>query len=250
MSKLFKVLALLFAVALVAAACGNDDDDDGGAAPAPAATEAPAPVEEDMPEEDMPEEDMPEEDMATGCAYATEGDMRGVDKENGVITIGSSQPFTGRAAVAGEGLIAGVIMAMTEVNERGGIDGCTFELVWEDDRLEVEQMVTNVRKMIEQDNVWGFVGIAGSAAIPSTYPDIEAAGTPLWGPVSPADNDVQEVYLTNPTRTEQGRICIDHFADLGAVKVAAIGQDNELGEEAFAAIDTQAPVHGMEVVAK
>ena len=250
MSKLFKVLALLFAVALVAAACGNDDDDDGGAAPAPAATEAPAPVEEDMPEEDMPEEDMPEEDMATGCAYATEGDMRGVDKENGVITIGSSQPFTGRAAVAGEGLIAGVIMAMTEVNERGGIDGCTFELVWEDDRLEVEQMVTNVRKMIEQDNVWGFVGTAGSAAIPSTYPDIEAAGTPLWGPVSPADNDVQEVYLTNPTRTEQGRICIDHFADLGAVKVAAIGQDNELGEEAFAAIDTQAPVHGMEVVAK
>ncbi len=251
MSKFSKILALLFAFALVVAACGNDDDDDGGAAPAPAATEAPAPAATEAPAPAATEAPAPaEEEMADGCAYATEGEMRGVDKENGVITIGSSQPFTGRAAVAGEGLIAGVIMAMEEVNARGGIDGCTFELVWEDDRLEVEQMVTNVRKMIEQDNVWGFVGTAGSAAIPSTYPDIQAAGTPLWGPVSPADNDIQQVYLTNPTRTEQGRICIDHFADLGAVKVAAIGQDNELGEEAFAAIDTQAPVHGMEIVAK
>ncbi|MDE0116254.1 MAG: ABC transporter substrate-binding protein [bacterium] len=258
MSKLLKVLALLFAVALVAAACGNDDDEGGDAAPAPVATEAPAPAADDMPEEDMaddmPEEDMaddmPEEDMATGCGYATEGDMRGIDKENGVVTIGSSQPFTGRAAVAGEGLIAGIIIAVEEVNANGGIDGCTFELVWEDDRFEIEQMVTNVRKMIEQDNVWAFVGTAGSQAIPSTYPDIEAAGTPLWGPVSPADQDIQEVYLTNPTRTEQGRICIDHFAEQGATKVAAIGQDNELGEEAFNAIDMQAPVHGMEIVAK
>ena len=80
-------------------------------------------------------------------------------------------------------------------------------------------MVINVRKMIEQDNVWAFVGTAGSQAIPSTYPDIEAAGTPLWGPVSPADQDIQEVYLTNPTRTEQGRICIDYFAEQGVTKV-------------------------------
>ncbi len=247
MSKLLKVLALLFAVALVAAACGDDDDNDAGSGePAPAATEAPPPP----PDDSGDGMDDAGGHMDDACAAATEGDVRGVDKENGVITIGTSQPFTGRAAVAGEGLVAGVIMAVDEINAMGGIDGCTFELVWEDDRFEIEQMVTNVRKMIEQDNVWGFVGTAGSQAIPSTYPDIEAAGTPLWGPVSPADQDIQEVYLTNPTRTEQGRICIDYFAEQGATKVAAIGQDNELGEEAFNAIDMQAPVHGMEIVAK
>ncbi|MCY3578722.1 MAG: ABC transporter substrate-binding protein [bacterium] len=288
MSKLFKVLALLFAAALVAAACGNDDDDGGAAAPAPAATEAPAPaagdddddheheddddhdheheddddhdheeddVADEMPgvveeEEDMPEEDMPEEEMVESCGANTDGDVRGVDKENGVITIGTSQPFSGRAAVAGEGLLAGIQMTVDEVNAAGGIDGCTFELAWEDDRFEIEQMVINVRKLIEQDNVWAFVGTAGSQAIPSTYPDIEAAGTPLWGPVSPADQDIQEVYLTNPTRTEQGRICIDFFAEQGVTKVAAIGQDNELGVEAFNAIDMQAPINGMEITAK
>ena len=90
-------------------------------------------------------------------------------------------------------------MAVDELNENGGIDGCMFELAWEDDRFEIEQMVTNVRKLIDVDNVWGFVGTAGSQAIPSTYPAIEAAGTPLWGPISPANQDIKEVYLTNDT---------------------------------------------------
>ena len=111
-------------------------------------------------------------------------------------------------------------------------------------------MVANVRKMIEHDNVWAFVGTAGSQSIPSTYPDIRAAGTPLWGPVQPPDPNLQEVYLTMANRTEQGRICVDYFAEQGVTKVAAIGQDNMLGEEAFNAIDTQAPVNGMKIVAK
>ncbi len=267
MSKLFKVLALLFAAALVAAACGNDDDE-GGSAPAPAATQAPASAadDDDHDHEEDDDHDHEEEtadetpaavedggdtaEMVASCGANTDGEVRGVGTENSVITIGTSQPFTGRAAVAGEGLLGGVQMAVDEVNANGGIDGCTFELAWEDDRFEIEQMVTNVRKMIEQDNVWAFVGTAGSQAIPSTYPDIEAAGTPLWGPVSPADQDIQEVYLTNPTRTEQGRICIDYFAEQGVTRVAAIGQDNELGEEAFNAIDIQAPINGMEIAAK
>ena len=105
-------------------------------------------------------------------------------------------------------------------------------------------MVTNVRKMIEEDGVWGFVGTAGSQAIPSTYPAIEGAGTPLWGPVAPADQDIQQVYLTLPTRTEQGRICIDYFGEQGVTTMAVIGQDNELGDEANAAADVQAESPG------
>ncbi len=232
MRKFRSVTALVCVASLVAVACGGDDDDDAGA-------EEPADQPADEPSGDP-----------DSCAANTSDDTPGVDKEAGVITIGSSQPFTGRAAVAGEGLIGGIILAVDEINAAGGIDGCTFELVWEDDRFEIEQMVTNVRKMIEEDGVWGFVGTAGSQAIPSTYPAIEGAGTPLFGPVSPADQDIQEVYLTNSTRTEQGRICIDYFSEQGVTTMAVIGQDNELGDEANAAADLQAPVHDIEVVAR
>ena len=236
MRKLRWIVALVMVFAMLAAACGDSDSDtasDTSAAATTAAVTTAAPVEE-----------------PAGCAANTPDGTPGVDKEAGVIKIGTSQPFTGRAAVAGEGLLGGIQVAIDELNAAGGIDDCTFELVWEDDRFEIEQMVTNVRKMIEEDGVWGFVGTAGSQAIPSTYPAIEGAGTPLWGPVSPADQDIQQVYLTNPTRTEQSRVCIDYFAEQGVTQVAAIGQDNELGAEAFAAIERQAPVHGMEIVAK
>ena len=257
------LIALLCAFSLLAAACGDSDDDDGAeTTEAPAAegsdeTEAPADTEAPAETEAPADTEAPAEDDGGGeeasgpatCAENTPDDTPGIDKEAGTITIGTSQPFTGRAAVAGEGLLAGIQIAVDEVNANGGIDGCQFVLVWEDDRFEIEQMVTNVRKMIEEDGVWGFVGTAGSQAIPSTYPAIEGAGTPLWGPVSPADQDIQQVYLTNATRTEQGRICMDYFAEQGVTRVAAIGQDNELGVEAFAAIETQAPVHGMEIVA-
>ena len=255
-----KLLALLAIFSFVAISCGDDDDSSSSSSESSSessssessssessSSEA---AEEEAAEEEAAEEEATGPDPADGCGYATEGDVPGIDKENGIFKIGTSQPFTGRAAVAGEALLGGLIMAVDELNENGGIDGCMFELAWEDDRFEIEQMVTNVRKMIDVDNVWGFVGTAGSQAIPSTYPAIEAAGTPLWGPVSPANQDIKEVYLTNPTRTEQGRICIDYFVSQGATKIAVIGQDNELGAEAFAAIEIQQPVHGYEIVAE
>lgn len=286
MSKFKWLVALLCAFSMIAASCGSDADDvveaveDAAESVADEAEDAVDDVvdeaEDAMDDEaddgaaddDAMDDDAMDDDEADdagddaaddeaepaaavdSCGANSPDDTPGLDAEAGVVKIGTSQPFTGRATVAGEGLLGGVQMAVNEINANGGIDGCMFELVWEDDRFEIEQMVTNVRKMIDEDGVWGFVATAGSQAIPSTYPAIEGAGTPLWGPVSPADNDIQQVYLTNPTRTEQGRICIDYFAEQGVTKLAVIGQDNELGVEAFSAAEIQAPVHGMEVVAE
>ena len=256
--SVLKLLALLAIFSFVAISCGDDDDSSSSSSESSSSesssSESSSSESSSSESSEAAEEEAAEEeagpDPADGCGYATEGDMPGIDKENGIFKIGTSQPFTGRAAVAGEALLGGLQMAVDELNANGGIDGCMFELAWEDDRFEIEQMVTNVRKLIDVDNVWGFVGTAGSQAIPSTYPAIEAAGTPLWGPVSPANQDILEVYLTNPTRTEQGKICIDYFVEQGATKIAAIGQDNELGAEAFAAIELQQPVHGYEIVAE
>ncbi len=259
-SKLFKLLVIIAALSFVAASCGDDDDSSSESSSSESSSsessssESSSSESSEAAEEEAAEEEAAEEesgpDPADGCGYATEGDVPGIDKEAGTFKIGTSQPFTGRAAVAGEALLGGLQMAVDELNAAGGIDGCLFELAWEDDRFEIEQMVTNVRKLIDVDNVWGFVGTAGSQAIPSTYPAIEGAGTPLWGPISPANQDIKEVYLTNPTRTEQGKICIDYFVSQGASTIAVIGQDNEMGDEALAAISIQQPVHGYEIVAE
>ena len=262
-----KLLALLAVFSFIAAACGGDDDSSSSSSDSSseAATEevaeeeeAEATTEEAATEEAAEEEEEAEEeaaapgpDPADGCGYATEGDMVGIEKGvGGTVTIGTSQPFTGRAAIAGEALLGGLIMAVDEINALGGIDGCKFVLAWEDDRYEIEQMVVNVRKLIDVDKVWGFVGTAGSGAIPSTYPAIETAKTPLWGPISPANQDIKEIYLTNPTRTEQGKICVDYFVSQGAKTIAVVATDNEMGVEALAGARAQKEVHGYEIVAE
>ena len=64
--RMTKLLLLLAAFALFAAACGGDDDGDGDAV-ATEETEAPAaaaPADDDMADEDMADDDMADEDMA------------------------------------------------------------------------------------------------------------------------------------------------------------------------------------------
>ena len=150
MSKFRWLVALLCAVSLFATACGGSNDDaesaeetevteaaddsadepadDGDDEPADDADEPADDADEPADDADEPADDGDDgaDDAADpgGCAANTPDGTRGVDKEAGVITIGTSQPFTGRAAVAGEGLLAGVQMAVDEVNANGGIDGC------------------------------------------------------------------------------------------------------------------------------
>ncbi|WP_419845978.1 sugar ABC transporter substrate-binding protein [Candidatus Poriferisocius sp.] len=61
--SLWKLLAALLALTLIAAACGNDDDDAAEPAPAPA-TEAPAPAPTEAPTEAPAPEPEPTEEMA------------------------------------------------------------------------------------------------------------------------------------------------------------------------------------------
>ena len=63
MKRMSKLLLLLAAFALFAAACGSDDDGDGDATAAQA-TEAPAAADDDMADDDMADDDMADDDMA------------------------------------------------------------------------------------------------------------------------------------------------------------------------------------------
>ena len=70
--SLWKLLAALLALTLVAAACGNDDDDAAEPAPAPA-TEAPAPAPTEAPTEAPAPEPEPTEEMAPELPDITVG---------------------------------------------------------------------------------------------------------------------------------------------------------------------------------
>ena len=186
------------------------------------------------------------------CGGNTTGDLpQGVDSEAGVLKIGTVQPVGGAAVVAGIELLGGIKIAVEEVNANGGVDGCMIELVDYNSQYEVEELINQTRRMIDRDGVWAILSPADSRAIPGTFDFLAESGVPMWAPISPPfEIERQEVYWLAISRTEQARICVDHFDDLGFTKVATIGATNPLGEEVVAGVEIQAPINGMEIVAQ
>ncbi|MCY3924737.1 MAG: ABC transporter substrate-binding protein [bacterium] len=186
------------------------------------------------------------------CGGNTAGDLpQGVDSENGVLKIGTVQPVGGAAVVAGIELLGGIKIAVEEINAKGGIDGCTIELVDYNSQYEVEELINQTRRMIDRDGVWAILSPADSRAIPGTFDFLAESGVIMWAPISPPfEIERQEVYWLASSRTEQARICVDHFDDLGFSTVATIGATNPLGEEVVAGVEIQAPINGMEIVAQ
>ncbi len=206
MARLHRMLSVATLALLTATACGNVSDSSGGGG---GGGEAEAPP--------------------------------GVTDNS--ILIGATMPLTGTAAVAGQGLQAGMQIAADEINADGGINGRMIELNILDDGFTPDRVVTNVRRLVSQNGIYALVSAAGSQGLPGAWPFIEENGTPVWGPISPSDPDLQEVYLLGATRTTQDEVAIDYFAAQGLTKLAIIQQDNDLGVSAQAALDEQLPKH-------
>ncbi len=82
------------------------------------------------------------------------------------IRIGVTGPLTGPVAVVGA-VAEGIRARIEQVNAEGGVkmgDGKTrkIELVIEDDGLDPQRTLANVRKMVEQDEVFALVGTAAT----------------------------------------------------------------------------------------
>jgi branched-chain amino acid transport system substrate-binding protein len=159
------------------------------------------------------------------------------------IRLGTTLPISGTAALAGQGLLAGIELAVEEANEAGGINGRELELVALDDTFDIPRNVANMRRLVEEDEVYAIVSPAGSQALPGSWELIEETNTIVWGPVSPADPQLPSVFILGPSRTEQLQIGFDYMVEQGVTKIALIGQDNELGAEGEAAVENGMAVH-------
>lgn len=185
---------------------------------------------------------------AATAAPASSKSVPGITDKS--IKIGLTGPYTGSAAVAGQGLRAGVQIAVDEVNANGGIAGRKVELVALDDGFDIPKLVANVRRLVDDEKVYALVGVAGSQAIPGTYDFLKDRGTILWGPVTPPDPKLPGVFILGPSRATQIRVAVDYLCEKGAKKIALIGQDNNLGAEGKAGVTIQVPkCNGMDLVA-
>jgi branched-chain amino acid transport system substrate-binding protein len=79
------------------------------------------------------------------------------------IKIGMHDPFTGTYAAEGESEKRGALMALSEINAKGGIVGRKVELVTEDEGANAGLAAQKAHKLIEQDKVDFLMGAVSSA---------------------------------------------------------------------------------------
>jgi ABC-type branched-subunit amino acid transport system substrate-binding protein len=192
------LVAGLTAMLGLAVACGDDDDDDAATGtPTGIATTAPA-------------------------AEA--------------LKIGALLSFTGGLASFGPAIYNGVELAVTEINDNGGVNGKPVELVKGDDGTSPQQALTEAQRLVDVEHVHAIIG-----ALPSTA-SVQVAET-VTGPaeilqISPASsspsltdaNDDDFLFRSTISDAAQGIILSNLAVDEGIETVCSLYVNNAYGK--------------------
>ncbi len=196
---LWRVLALLLAFSLVAAACGDDDDasgDDTGSDEGDDAVEA--------------------------------------DFDTDSLTIGTLLPETGQLAFLGPPMVEGVNMAIRDINEAGGVLGSDVTLITGDDGTDPDVANQTVDRLVGSEGVNSIVGAAASGITRQVVDKITGAGILQCSPsntaadLSGAGQDGL-YYRTAPSDDLQGPTLGEYVIDDGFSNVAVIVRADEYG---------------------
>ena len=204
-NPLWRLLALLFALTLVAAACGDDDDDDVST------DDTEAPDEGDEGDE----------------GEAAEGD--------GTLTIGTLLPETGSLAFLGPPEFASVDMAIQEINENGGVLGKDVAVV-HGDSGDTSTDIANqtVDRLLSQD-VDAIVGAASSSVTLTVIDKIVGAGVVQFSPANTAKSlseyDDEGLYFrTAPSDILQGQVLAEVIIEDGHQTLGILALQDPYGE--------------------
>ncbi len=92
---------------------------------------------------------------------------------NETIKLGATLPLTGDVASFGLDSQKAMLMAVDEINAKGGINGRQLEIKFEDDQCDGKNSVTTVTKLISVDKVSAIIGPFCSAAMLPAAPIAE-----------------------------------------------------------------------------
>ena len=154
----------------------------------------------------------------SSCKKAAQVDATGAAVSNAmvgdVIKIGEVGSMTGSEATFGTSTHNGIELAVSQINEKGGVKGKKFQIISLDDQGKPEEAATAVTKLITQNGVTVIIGEVASSRSLAMAPIAQQYKIPMISPSS-----------TNPKVTEQGdyifRVCfIDPFQGTVMAKFA------------------------------
>ena len=151
------------------------------------------------------------------------------------VRIGAAAPMTGTMAWFGEQHERGVAMAVTELNEAGGLLGQAVEVVVADDYCDGEQGVAAARKLIASGVVFVAGHLCSGAAIPASALYQEAGIIMISGSATNpklTDQGFRHVFRVVNRDTEQARMAGDYLAERWAeAKIGILHDGTVYGQD-------------------
>ncbi len=170
------------------------------------------------------------------------------------VKIGVILPLTGSQAAFGEALKNGYLIALDDINAKGGVMGKKIELDIYDDQSKPDQAVQGVSKLVDQDRMPMILGSFSSESTKAIVPAIMQREVPLVIPAANADNVMDSkspwVFRICAGAADYARATIAFLKDNGAPKTMAIVYENtNFGQAGMKAMSAAAPAAGIKLVA-
>jgi branched-chain amino acid transport system substrate-binding protein len=170
------------------------------------------------------------------------------------IQVGVILPLTGSQAAFGEALKNGYLIALDEINARGGVLGKKVELDFYDDQSKPDQAVQGVSKLVDQDRVPVILGSFSSESTKAMIPAIIQREVPLIIPAANADNVMDSkspwVFRICAGAADYARATLSFLKTAGNAKTMAIVYENtNFGQAGMQAMSAAAQSAGYTLVA-
>ncbi|MGN1133999.1 MAG: ABC transporter substrate-binding protein, partial [Oscillospiraceae bacterium] len=188
--------------------------------------------------------------LTVGCLTGCGGKSEKADSNE--IVLGGSGPLTGPNAQYGNAVKNAAELAVKEINDKGGVNGQTLKLVFEDDEADSGDKAVNAYNSLKDK---GMQILLGDVTTGSTLAVIEKSKqdnifqlTPSASAQDVIKNDnCFQVCFTDPN---QGKSSADYIAEKKiATKIAVIyDSSNPYSTGIFNTFKTEAEAKGLEIV--
>ncbi|MDO5677882.1 MAG: ABC transporter substrate-binding protein [Propionibacteriaceae bacterium] len=149
------------------------------------------------------------------------------------IRLGVNYELSGPVATYGQASVAGIKMAVKEINDAGGLDGKQIELVEYDNKSDAAEATTLATRLMSQDGVLACMGPATSGNFKATIPVADDSKVPVVSGSATADDVTVDAsglkeyaFRICFNDSFQGTIMAKFAAENLSGKSAVIVQDN------------------------
>jgi len=168
------------------------------------------------------------------------------------VKIGCFQALTGPVAPIGVSMKKGLDAYFNWVNENGGVNGRAIDFIVADDQFNPSKTVVEVKRMVEQDNVFAIVGGLGTPGCLAVMDYLNEGGVPFVyqgsGSSLLAVPPKEYIFTVQPNYlSTEGPIAAKYLVEeKGFDKIAIVYRADDSGKEALEGFKAWLEANGQE----